>query len=150
MYEPEDVAQAEILGAASEQYDDWLGTVALDDPHDDSLYAVAGLDRDEWTIVGISLAAGRIGVGDVTSAASVYAVSRDLVTKFEDFADVARQYGGRIPVVQFGLDVEQAALRLLELVFKRWTINVVTGGIARDYDLAIMDVREVSDGGREH
>jgi len=146
MYGPDEVANAVILGAASEQYDDWLGTAALDDPNDlDPLYALSGLDREEWTIVGVSLAGGRIGVGDLSSAASVYAVSRELVTRFEDFAEVAARYDGRIPVTQVGLDVEQAGLRLLENVFKRWTIHALVRGIARDYDLAIMEVREADD-----
>ena len=146
MYDPDEVADAEVLGAAEEQYNDWRGTVALDDPHDeDVLYTVSGLDRDEWTIVGVSMAGGRVGLDDLASAASVYAVSRSLVAKFEDFADVARRYDGKIPVVQVSLDISQAGLRLLDNVFKRWTIHALVGGIARDYDLAIIEARDVVD-----
>lgn len=146
-YDAEDVSRAPLLGPARERYSDWLGTVALDDPHDsssdlDPLYALAGLSPDEWAIIGVSMAGGRIGVGDLSSAASVYAVSRDLVARFEDFPEVAARYDGRIPVIQVSLDVEQAGLRLLEDVFKRWTIHIVVGGIAKDYDLAIIETRD--------
>jgi hypothetical protein len=58
---------------------------------------------------------------------------------------VAREYDGVIPVIQVGINTEKAGLRLLDGVFKRWTINAVAGGIARDYDLAIMDVREADE-----
>lgn len=145
MYDPDEVAQAEALGPASEQYDDWLGTTALDDPHDDdALYHLAGLDPEEWTIVEVSMAGGRIGIGDVSSAASFYAVSRELVQSYEDFVGVASEYGGRLPVVQFSLDIEQSGLRLLEHVFKRWTIHAMRRGLARDgYSLAIIEQRDV-------
>ena len=53
-----------VLGEATEQYTDLKGTVAFDDPHDDDLlYELAGLDREQWTIVGVSVAGGRIGQG---------------------------------------------------------------------------------------
>jgi hypothetical protein len=97
LYDNDEVANAPRLGAASEQYNDWLGTIALDDPHDasselDPLYALSGLDREQWSIVGVSMAGGRIGVGDLSSAASVYAVSREIVTRFRRF----RGSGARI------------------------------------------------------
>src|SRR5438270_828627 len=65
-------------GAASTQYSEWKGTAAFDLPdRDELLYDLAGVNRDEWFIIGMEIGGGRVGEGDLSSRVSVYAVPAD-------------------------------------------------------------------------
>lgn len=131
-----------VLGEATEQYTDLKGTVALDNPHEDErLYEIAGLDSERWAIVGVSLAGGRIGSGELASAASVYVVDRSLAKRHDDWVPLARENDGYLPVRQISLDVDDAGMRLLQHVFKRWTIHAVASGfVEKGIDLEITEV----------
>lgn len=146
MHQPDDVARAEVLGSASSQYEDFFGSAALDSSDAwDELYLLASLDPKEWTIIAVTIAGGRVGMGDLSSYASVLAVNRSVVDRFEDSEEVARKYHGRIPVVRIWLDVDQSGLRLLEHVFKRWALHAVVRSVAGKYELAIMETRDLSE-----
>lgn len=106
------------FGPASVQYDDWHGTVALDNPDDvHELERIAGIDHEQWTVCGMSIFGGE-GVG---VAASVLAVRRNLVGQFDDWARVTAGNGGAVPVTEFDLP-SGTALGLLQR-FKRWTLH---------------------------
>jgi hypothetical protein len=111
------------VGPADVQYNDWKGTVALDNPQDDdALYELAELKRDEWTIVGVDLYGG-----SYASAADVYAVERSRVSEFADWARIAAEDNGNIPVTRFRLVPGQEGIRNFgaEVLskFKRWSIH---------------------------
>jgi hypothetical protein len=63
-----------VLGPASTNFNDYLGTVAADDAeavlHEPSLYELADLDRDRYTVLAVDLRVeGR-------TTATVYAIDR--------------------------------------------------------------------------
>jgi hypothetical protein len=138
----DDFDNAPILGPAREQYSEWLGTIALDDPHDgdEAFYALSGLSRDEWAIVGVRISGGRLGMDELFSAASFYAVAREHGSTFEELTAFASSHNNRLPVVEVGLTV--TGLRLLENLYKRWTIHATAAGLAEmGIELAIVDQR---------
>ncbi|MFF0707412.1 hypothetical protein [Gordonia sputi] len=51
-------------GQASVAYPDWQGTVQLDEKMtgDDSVYSMTGVDREQWTIIGLDLGGGESGM----------------------------------------------------------------------------------------
>jgi hypothetical protein len=121
--------EPEIFGAASTQYNKWVGTVAFDDRDPTKgvpdLYDMAGLKRGEWSIVGIRFTGSR-----EFGCASVLAASCDLITKFDDWRAIANLAGGRVPVTEFPVMHDDAALQLLTW-FKRWNIRVVAGSVCQ-------------------
>jgi hypothetical protein len=56
------IGVASRLGSAQVRWNDYVGTAAADDAdavlNSRSLYELAGLDRDRWTIVGIDFSTG--------------------------------------------------------------------------------------------
>ena len=44
-------------------YPDWRGTAQIDEKYtgDESIYTIAGVDQDEWTIIGLDLGGGERG-----------------------------------------------------------------------------------------
>ena len=105
------------FGPARVQYGDWRGTVSLDDPDNErNLYRIAGVDGDRWRICGLNIGGGA-GVG---LCASVLAVERTDIHRFEDWARLAAGYQDAVPVTEFEL-AEGTALGLLTC-FKR--VNV--------------------------
>lgn len=65
-----------VLGPADARWNDWVGTAAADDAPavagQASLYSIAGVDRDRWTIVGMDLSRW-----EQTHRVVVYAVDRN-------------------------------------------------------------------------
>jgi hypothetical protein len=64
------------LGSAQVRWNDYVGTAAADDADavldTRSLYEIAGLDRDRWTIVGIDFT-----LDDAQEIVVIYAADRD-------------------------------------------------------------------------
>ncbi len=89
-----------VLGPAHTGFNDYVGTVAADDAEavkgQPSLYELANIDRDLYTIVAVDL---RID-GPVT--ATVYAVDR-IAQGIGPHGDVAETGDGEISVVPFDL-----------------------------------------------
>ena len=139
-YNRDEVSEAEVLGEAFEPYTEWIGSVAIEDPHGhDDLYLAAGLDKDEWLILGTHLHGGRTIMAS-QSTASIYAVRRTTVELYGDLAGVARNFDGRIPVVEVKLDVTEAGHRLFMHVFASWTVHAVSRSVVRrGADLAIVE-----------
>jgi hypothetical protein len=137
MQDPQQIEQADVLGEAETQYNDWRGTVALDVPVDhEALALLAGLDPDEWFIIGL-----RIG-GDRLEMVSIYAIPRSLLAERGAIAAFAARHGGRIPVTEHEIDVSEAGTRLLANVFER--CSIVARRVSDSYDLAIVERRSAS------
>jgi hypothetical protein len=108
-----------ILGPASTRFNDYVGTVAADDAEalkdQPSLYELADIDRDFYTILAVDL---RI---DDPVTATVYAIDRLAhgltPPELGDGAD-------EIPVVQFNLP-EPNVESLMRLAFRRISIRLV-------------------------
>jgi hypothetical protein len=113
-----------VLGPASTNFNDYLGTVAADDTeavlHKPSLYELADLDRDRYTILAVDLRVeGR-------TTATVYAIDRvqhpDAVP-----SEIAtrNQNQGDVPVVPFDLP-EASAEEFMKYAFSRISFRLVT------------------------
>jgi hypothetical protein len=113
-----------VLGPASTNFNDYLGTVAADGAeavlYEPSLYELADLDRDRYTILAVDLRVeGR-------TTATVYAIDRiehpDAVP-----SEIAErgQNQGDVPVVPFNLP-EASAEEFIRRAFSRISVRLVT------------------------
>jgi len=125
-----------IFEPAETQYNDWRGTSALDEGDDpDGLCSLFKLDREKWAIVGVSI----FGTYGDASWASVYALERELLDKARAAAGddwpshVAAEHDGRLPVTEFDLHEESAAMRVLS-IHKQWSIRAKAGQPRRSRD----------------
>ncbi len=113
-----------LLGPAYTRFNDYVGTVAADDAEavkdQPSLYELADIDRDRYTILAVDL---RID-GPVT--ATVYAVDRvaQEITRHAEIAELSESQG-EIPVVPFAIP-EPNVEDLIRHAFKRISIRLVT------------------------
>jgi len=113
-----------VLGPASTNFNDYLGTVAADDaeaaPYEPSLYELADLDRDRHTILAVDL---RV---DGRTTATVYATDR---VEHPDAlpSEIAErdQNHGDVPVVPFDLP-EASAEGFIRHAFSRISVRLVT------------------------
>jgi hypothetical protein len=123
-----------VLGSAHTRFNDYVGTVAADDAEAvtglPSLYELANIDRDLYTIVAIDL---RVE-GPVT--ATVYAVDR-IAQGFGPHSDVAElgEGDGEIPVVPFELP-EPNVEDFIRRAFQRISVRLVTQ-LFHDHVLAV-------------
>jgi len=122
--------QTRQLGAAAVQFNDYVGTAAADDAdavvNARSLYQIAGLDRERWTIVSIDVeqdtAAHRV---------TVYAFdrSRHPVRSQADLLALEREKG-ELPVTAFHLDdpdrVEDFRNEAFSRIAVRLTLRALT------------------------
>jgi hypothetical protein len=113
-----------VLGPASTNFNDYLGTVAADDAeavmYEPSIYELADLDRDRFTVLAVDLRVeGR-------TTATVYAIDR---VKHPDavLSEIAEQgqSGGDVPVVPFDLP-EASAEEFMKHAFSRISVRLVT------------------------
>ena len=113
-----------VLGPASTNFNDYLGTVAADDAeavlYEPSLYELADLDRDRYTILAVDLRVeGR-------TTATVYAIDR---VEHPDAAPSeiaeAGESQGDVPVVRFDLP-EASAEEFMKHAFSRISVRLVT------------------------
>jgi hypothetical protein len=85
-----------VLGQANTQFNDYVGTVAADDAeatqNQPSLYELAGIDRDRYTILAVDL---RI---DGALTATAYAIDRieHGITRHAEIAELS-EMGARSP-----------------------------------------------------
>jgi hypothetical protein len=113
----------QVLGPASTNFNDYLGTVAADDAeavlHEPSLYELADLDRDRYTILAVDLRVqGR-------TTATLYAIDR--VEHPDALSGIAtrNQNQGDVPVVPFDLP-EASAEEFIRRAFSRISVRLVT------------------------
>ena len=125
--------QRGVLDPATSRWSDYVGTAAADDAdvlrNTPSLYELAGVDRQRWTILGIDLASEQ---GEAT--VTVYGFDRtqhspDSVAEFDQLAKDA----GGIPVTAFPVPAEQVD-HFLDKAFRRVLIRLVAEPI-RDHFL---------------
>ena len=131
-------SMGQVLGPASTHFNDYLGTVAADDAeavlHEPSLYELADLDRDRYTVLAVDLRVeGR-------TTATVYAIDR-----VEHPDALPREIGergqgeGDLPVVQFDLP-EASAEEFMRHAFSRISVRLVTQPL-HDHPLVVTETR---------
>jgi hypothetical protein len=112
------------LGAASARWNDYVGTAAADDAeallNARSLYQIAGLDRDRWTIVSID-----VERWDDTHRVTLYAFDRKLhqVDTYTDVQELAARQG-ELPVTAFHLEDPAQVKAFRKEAFKRMAIRL--------------------------
>jgi len=123
-----------VLGPARTNFNDYVGTVAADDAEAvvdrPSLYELAQIDRDRYTILAIDLKVD----GPVT--ATVYAIDRVAhgISLHAAIAALGESLG-EIPVVQFNLP-EPNVDEFIRHAFRRMTVRLVTEAL-RDQVLLV-------------
>jgi hypothetical protein len=134
-HSPVMTTQREVLGPATSRWTDYVGTAAADDAdvvlNTPSLYELAAVDRQRWTILGIDLASEQ-----GQTAVTVYAFDRtrhgtDSVAELDQ---LARDDGG-ISVTAFPVPAEQVD-HFLDKAFRRVLIRLVAQPI-RDHSLMV-------------
>ena len=131
-----------VLGPASTNFNDYLGTVAADDAaavmNEPSLYELAEVDRDRYTILAFDLT---VNGG---STATVYAIDRvehpDALGS--EIADRGQSHGD-VPVVPFELP-EASAEEFVRHAFSRISFRLVTQPV-RDHALVVTEPRQTED-----
>jgi len=125
---------SEPLGPAASTWNDYVGTAAADDADvrlgSPSLYQLAGLDRDQWRVVGVD-----IEVRNTRPAVTIYAVDLNRAKDGgRDIEDVVDEHE-RVPVTAIEL-VEQHVETFLNQAFRRIAVRLVTKGF-RDEQLIV-------------
>jgi hypothetical protein len=125
--------RGQVLGDASTRFNDYIGTVAADDAEAvkdrPSLYELALVDRDRFTIVGIDL-----NVEGSTNA-TVYAVDR-VEQAVAGQAEVGNTRG-EIPVLAFDIP-EPNIEEFLRHAFRRISVRLVRQDL-RDHALLVIE-----------
>jgi hypothetical protein len=130
------------LGPATTNFHDYVGTVAADDAEavldQPSLYELAQIDRDRYTILAIDLKV------DGPVRATVYAIDRveHGITLHAEIADLG-QRDGEIPVVRFDLP-EPNVDDFIRHAFKRISVRLVLQ-LLRDHVLVVTESDEAPD-----
>jgi hypothetical protein len=113
-----------VLGPASTNFNDYVGTVAADDAAAvmdlPSLYELAQIDRDRYTIVAVDLTV------DGPATATVYAFDRieHGISLHAEIIELGRDRG-EVPVVPFDLP-EPSVEDFIRQAFKRISVRLVT------------------------
>ena len=131
-----------VLGPASARWNDYVGTVAADSLEAlrdrPSLYELAQVDRDRYTIVGVELKV------DGPTSATVYAIDRmEYGIQWQDeIAELGRSRG-EIPVVPFEIPGVNAGY-FMRHAFRRISVWLVTQDL-RDQVLVVGEPRSAED-----
>jgi hypothetical protein len=128
--------RGQVLGPARARFNDYVGTVAADDAEvvkdQPSLYELADVDRDRYTILAVDLSID----GAVT--ATVYAIDR-VEHGIRRHGEIAELSTGerQIPVVAFDI-AELNVEDLIRHAFRRISIRLVTRHL-RDLVLVVTE-----------
>ena len=131
-----------VLGPVNTRFNDYVGTVAADDVEavkdQPSLYEIADIDRDRYTILAVDL---RVD-GPVT--ATVYAIDRVErgIARHAEIAELSESLG-EIPVVPFEIP-EPNVEDLIRHAFRRISVRLVTQHF-RDHALVVIGPRATED-----
>ena len=132
-------ARGRVLGPAATRFNDYIGTVAADDAEAikdrPSLYELAQIDRDRFTIVGIDLKV------DVLTTATVYAIDRteQAVVRPADIVESGKT-GDEIPVMPF--DVPEPNVEdFLKFAFRQISVRLVKQEL-HDQALVVIEPRQ--------
>lgn len=113
------------LGPASVRWNDYIGTSAADDaevlPDRPSLYALARIDRERWTILAIDLK-----VFESEPTVTVYAIDRPAhgITGTADLLDLGQRLG-ELPVTAFPLPKKQVE-DFIDDAFRSLSVRLVS------------------------
>lgn len=125
-----------MLGPATAGWSDYVGTAAAEDAvatlGSPSLYELADVDRERWTILGIDIAV------DETTEVTVYAFDRQThgVASVEEIEQLGWK-SGQIPVTAFVVgDANVEAF--VDEAFKRLSVRLVSRTV-RDQRLVVED-----------
>jgi hypothetical protein len=116
-------SRGRAFGPATTSFNDYVGTVAADDAEavrdQPSLYELAQIDRDRYTILGIELSV------DGPTTAAVYAFDRleHSVARLEEIVELGLNRG-EIPVVRFDLPEIDAGV-FIRQAFRRISVQLV-------------------------
>ena len=125
-----------VLGPANTRFNDYVGTVAADDAatvmDGPSLYELAHIDRDRYTIVAVDLTV------DGPTTATVYAFDRveHGVSLHAEIIELGRSRG-EVPLVAFNLP-EPNVEDFIRHAFKRISVRLVTQTV-RDQVLVVAE-----------
>jgi hypothetical protein len=131
-----------VLGPANTRFNDYIGTVAADDAEAikdrPSLYELAHIDRDRFTIVGIDLKV------DGPTTATVYAIDRieQAVRRQAEIVELG-ETAGELPVVPFDIP-EPNVEEFIRHAFRRISVRLVTQDL-RDQILVVIEPRHAED-----
>lgn len=121
-----------MLGPASVRWNDYVGTAAADDADaltsTRSLYSLAGLDRERWTILGVDLS-----ILEANPQVTIYGVDRQAL-ELESEGDIEElgRRRGSIPVTAFQLDGETRVAAFLGDAFKRVAVRLIARGVREE------------------
>jgi hypothetical protein len=113
-----------VLGPASTNFNDYVGTVAADDAAAvmdvPSLYELAQIDRDRYNVVAVDLTV------DGPTTATVYVFDRieHAISLHAEIVELGRSRG-EVPVVPFDLP-EPSVKEFIRHAFKRISVRLVT------------------------
>lgn len=131
-----------VLGSAGTRFNDYIGTVAADDAEAikdrPSLYELAHVDRDRFTIVGIDLKV------DGATTATVYAIDRleQAVVRPAEIVELGRG-GVKIPVTPFDIP-ETNVEEFIRYAFRRISVRLLTRDL-HDQVLVVMEPGQAED-----
>lgn len=112
------------LGSAQVRWNDYVGTAAADDAdallNRRSLYEIAGLDRERWTIVAVDFS-----LGTSADPLVVYATRRSGDQSVDAEAEV-----GSLPVTAFHLGGSVQLDQFLAEAFQRVSVRLLSSGIS--------------------
>jgi hypothetical protein len=137
-------SRGQVLGPASTRFNDYIGTVAADDAEAimdrPSLYELAQIDRDRFTIVGIDLNV------DGPATATVYAIDRvgPEVVRPAEIVE-SGQSRREIPVVPFDIP-EPTVEDFIRHAFRRISVRLVTQDFG-GHVLVVIEPRQAEDAG---
>ncbi|SEP58778.1 hypothetical protein [Microlunatus flavus] len=130
------MTEHQVLGPASAGWSDYVGTAAAEDAvatlGSPSLYELAGVDRERWTILGIDIAV------DESTAVTVYAFDRQTsgLVSIDDIERLGWE-SGQIPVSSFPVSADRVDA-FIEDAFKRMSIRLVARAV-RDQAFVVTD-----------
>ena len=118
------------LGSAQVRWNDYVGTAAADDAdallNTRSLYKIAGLDRDRWTIVGIDFM-----MGAASERVVVYGIDRTAAEPSPEDLD-------RVAVTAFHLGGSVQLDAFLAEAFQRISVRLLASAVSGK-DLVVAD-----------
>jgi len=135
-------ARGRVLGPAATRFNDYVGTVAADDAEAikdrPSLYELAQIDRDRFTIVGIALKV------DGPTTATVYVIDRteQPVGRPAEIVELGKTQG-EIPVLPFDIP-EPNVEDFIRHAFRRISVRLVRQDL-HDRVLVVIEPRQAED-----
>jgi hypothetical protein len=130
------VTEHQVLGPATAGWSDYVGTAAAEDAvallGSPSLYELAGVDRERWSILGIDIAVNE------TTEVTVYAFDRQAhgVVSVDEIERLGWE-SGQIPVTAFEVGDDHVEA-FIEDAFKRLSVRLVARAV-RDQALVVQD-----------